>query len=78
MILFSISCLEYFLDMFKQILELHSFDTSEFCVTLYDFHDTDLYFENETDMDSFLNNYDCAPYTAFKVEENQMTVLYSA
>lgn len=69
---------EHFLGLFVNILNLSQMDTSEYCVSLYDFHDEYLYFENETDMDSFLCNYDCAPYTTFKIHEHHLEELYSA
>lgn len=69
---------EYFFGLFTKILELEVSETSEFFVSLYDFHDEALYFENETDMESFLCNYDCAPYTAFQIHEDYNEELYSA
>lgn len=69
---------EYFFDKFREIVGVDNTDTSEFCVSLYDFHDEDVFFETEADMEDFLEKYDCAPYTAFQVEGNCLTELYSA
>ena len=63
---------DYFLEIFVKILDLSETSCSEYCVSLYDFHDEYIYFENENDMNSFLCNYDCAPYTAFKIDGNTL------
>ena len=68
---------DYFLEMFIKLMKLEESASSEFCVSLYDFSDEYVYFENEDDMNSFLCNYDCAPYTAFKIDGNTLEELYS-
>ena len=40
----------------------------DFCLSLYDFHNADLYFASEEDVNAFVSEYDVAPATLFRKE----------
>ena len=70
------SSIEIFLEKFLEIFDAED-EHQSFAVSLYDFHDYDIVFANEDDMNSFLCNFDVAPYTVFSIEDGQWIEEYS-
>lgn len=68
---------DYLFEQFVNLLEITESDASQYSVSLYDFNDEYIYFENEDDMNSFIYNYDCAPYTVFEKDGDEYIESYS-
>ena len=69
--------IETFLEKFLEIFDAED-EPQNFAVALYDFHDYDIVFANEDDMNSFLCNFDVAPYTVFRIDGTTWVEEYSA
>ena len=65
------------IEKFLEIFEVKD-EPQKYAVSLYDFNDYDIVFSSEDDMNSFLNNFDVAPYTAFEIDGDEWTEMYSA
>ena len=69
--------IESFLEKFLEIFDAED-EPQNFAVALYDFNDYDIVFANEDDMNSFLCNFDVAPYTVFRIDGTTWIEEYSA
>ena len=58
--------IEVFLEKFLDIFDATD-EPENFAVSLYDFNNYDIIFANEEDMNSFICNFDVAPYTSFRI-----------
>lgn len=67
--------MSFFIDEFERIWELD--ENGAYSVSVYDWGDYELYFANLEDLQSFVHNYDIAPYNVFKTENGVSECLWS-
>lgn len=66
-----------FLETFLKIFDAQD-EPQNFAISLYDFNNYDIIFANEDDLNSFICNFDIAPYTVFEIHDNNWDEMYSA
>lgn len=66
-----------FLEKFLEIFDAQN-EPQNFAISLYDFNNYDIIFANEDDLNSFLCNFDIAPYTVFEIKGDTWIEMYSA
>lgn len=66
-----------FLEKFLEIFKIEN-DEENFSVSLYDFNNFEIFFEDEGDLESFVNKFDVEPYTVFRHRGNHCYEMYSA
>lgn len=69
------SIISYFIDEFERVWDID--EDGPYFISVYDWNDYDLYFADMDDLNSFVNNYDIAPYTVFEIVDGIAKDLYS-
>lgn len=69
--------IEVFLEKFLEIFDAQD-EPQNFSISLYDFNDYNIIFANENDLNSFICNFDVAPYTVFEHKDGVWVEMYSA
>ena len=67
--------ISFFIDEFERIWEMD--ENGPYFISVYDWNDYDLYFANLDDLNSFVHNFDIAPYTAFETVNGAAHELWS-
>ena len=69
------SIISYFIDEFERVWEID--EDGQYFVSVYDWNDHDIFFSDMDDLNSFVNNYDIAPYTVFEMVNGAAVEMYS-